>query len=159
MQNNRRENANPGICEKAAKCPPRAGVTIHFRCGTIENTGQFLYSGFDYAPAVHFKIDLRLTHKSDFSLADMGQKKQALFIILPDQKTTFYPIASLVVSQQYELLAEMADRRGGRLERRVNFVLDEFGNFTPISDMTNKLTVAAGRGNAIFALYPEFQPA
>ena len=87
-----------------------------------------------------------ITHKSDFSLADMGQKKQALFIILPDQKTTFYPIASLVVSQQYELLAEMADRRGGRLERRVNFVLDEFGNFTPISDMTNKLTVAAGRG-------------
>ena len=87
-----------------------------------------------------------ITHQSDFSLADMGRKKQALFIILPDEKTTFYPIASLIVSQQYELLAEAADRRGGRLERRVNFVLDEFGNFTPLSDMTNKLTVAAGRG-------------
>ena len=76
----------------------------------------------------------------------MGSKKQALFVILPDEKTTFYPIASLIVSQQYELLAEAADRRGGRLERRVNFILDEYGNFTPISDMTNKLTVAAGRG-------------
>ena len=64
------------------------------------------------------------------------------------------PIASLIVSQQYELLAEAADRRGGRLERRVNFILDEYGNFTPISDMTNKLTVAAGRGMryALFVL-------
>ena len=72
--------------------------------------------------------------------------KKYLAVILPDEKTTFYPIASLIVSQQYELLAEAADRRGGRLERRVNFILDEYGNFTPISDMTNKLTVAAGRG-------------
>ena len=93
-----------------------------------------------------------ITHKSDFALDDMGAKKQALFVILPDQKTTFYPIASLIVSQQYELLVEAADRRGGRLKRRVNFILDEFGNFTPISDMTNKLTVAAGRGMR-YALY------
>jgi len=87
-----------------------------------------------------------ITHKSDISLADAGRKKQALFIILPDEKTTFYPVASLIVSQQYELLAALADGRGGRLERRVNFILDEYGNFTPISDMTNKLTVSAGRG-------------
>ncbi|WP_428830929.1 VirD4-like conjugal transfer protein, CD1115 family [Dehalobacterium formicoaceticum] len=87
-----------------------------------------------------------ITSKSDFSLTDVGCKKQALFIILPDEKTTFYPIASLIVSQQYELLANMADKRGGRLERRVNYILEEFGNFTPITDMTTKLTVAAGRG-------------
>ena len=93
-----------------------------------------------------------ITQASDFHLADAGTKKQALFIILPDQKTTFYPIASLIVSQQYEVLAEAADRRGGRLERRVKFVLDEYGNFTPIADMTNKLTVAAGRGMR-YALY------
>ena len=41
-----------------------------------------------------------------------GRKKQALFVILPDEKTTFYPIASLIVSQQYELLAEAADQAG-----------------------------------------------
>lgn len=87
-----------------------------------------------------------ITCKSDFSLTDVGSKKQALFIILPDEKTTFYPIASLIVSQQYELLANMADKRGGRLERRVNYILEEFGNFTPITDLTTKLTVAAGRG-------------
>lgn len=108
--------------------------------------GSFYTSALTTLRLFTSKSIYAITHKSDFSLADMGRKKQALFIILPDQKTTFYPIASLIVSQQYELLAEMADRRGGRLERRVNFVLEEFGNFVAISDMTNKLTVAAGRG-------------
>ena len=87
-----------------------------------------------------------ITSWSDFSLTDIGEKKQALFIILPDEKTTFYPIASLIISQQYELLANQADRRGGRLKQRVNFLLDEFGNFTTIADFTNKLTVGGGRG-------------
>jgi type IV secretion system protein VirD4 len=51
-----------------------------------------------------------------------------------------------MVSQLYELLVRQSDQRGGRLERRVNFVLDEFGNFTKLNDFTNKLTVAGGRG-------------
>jgi type IV secretion system protein VirD4 len=87
-----------------------------------------------------------ITHKSDYNIAEIGRKKQALFMILPDDKTTYYPIASLMVSQLYELLVRQSDQRGGRLERRVNFVLDEFGNFTKLTDFTNKLTVAGGRG-------------
>ena len=87
-----------------------------------------------------------ITHRSDYNIADIGRKKQALFLILPDEKTTYYPIASLMVSQLYELLVRQSDMRGGRLERRVNFVLDEFGNFTKLNDFTNKLTVAGGRG-------------
>ena len=87
-----------------------------------------------------------ITHGSDYNIADIGRKKQALFLILPDEKTTYYPIVSLMVSQLYEMLVRQSDLRGGRLENRVNFVLDEFGNFTKLSDFTNKLTVAGGRG-------------
>ena len=87
-----------------------------------------------------------ITHQSDQDIARMGRKKQALFFILPDEKTTYYPIASLMVSQLYELLVHQSDERGGRLLNRVNFVLEEFGNFTKINDLTNKLTVAGGRG-------------
>lgn len=87
-----------------------------------------------------------ITHKSDYNIADIGWKKQVLFLILPDEKTAYYPIASLMVSQLYELLVQQSDMRGGRLKNRVNFILDEFGNFTKINDFTNKLTVAGGRG-------------
>ena len=56
-----------------------------------------------------------ITHTSDGNIADMGKKKQALFFLLPDEKTTYYPIASLMVSQLYELLVHQSDERGGRL--------------------------------------------
>ena len=59
-----------------------------------------------------------ITHKSDYDIADIGKKKQALFFILPDEKTTYYPIASLMVSQLYELLVHQSDERGGRLINR-----------------------------------------
>ncbi|MDU4696351.1 MAG: type IV secretory system conjugative DNA transfer family protein [Paenibacillus sp.] len=108
--------------------------------------GSFFTSALTTLRLFTSKSIYAITHKSDFSLADLGEKKQALFIILPDEKTTFYPVASLMISQLYELLTAEADQRGGRLKRRVNFLLDEFGNFTPIADFTNKLTVGGGRG-------------
>ncbi len=87
-----------------------------------------------------------MTSASDFKLKYTGTKKRAIFMILPDEKSTYYSLASLFVSQQYELLVNAADSRGGGLERRVNFILDEFGNFTEIPSFANKLTVGAGRG-------------
>lgn len=87
-----------------------------------------------------------MTNESDYLPKDIGNKKMALFVILPDEKTTYYSIASLLVSQHYELLVKTADERGGRLKNRVNFILDEFGNFTTVSSFANKLTVGGGRG-------------
>lgn len=88
-----------------------------------------------------------MTRESEFSLADVGAKpKQALFFILPDQKTTYYPIVTLLVSQQYEQLVTYAKKCGNRLPHRVNYILDEFGNFAAISDFQTKMTVAGGYG-------------
>ena len=87
-----------------------------------------------------------VTGTSDFDFTTIAQKKQAIFYILPDQKTSYYPIVTLLVNQQYELLVDYAKDHGNRLPIRVNFFLDEFGNFTPISDIQAKLTVARGYG-------------
>ena len=87
-----------------------------------------------------------MTCASDYNPRTLAERKTALFIILPDEKTTYYTIASLLVSQHYELLVNIADERGGRLLNRVNFLLDEFGNFATIPGFVNKLTVGGGRG-------------
>jgi len=92
-------------------------------------------------PLIH-----QMTDTSDLKLQDFGEKKQAIFIILPDEKTTYYSLASLFVNQCYMQLVKNADGRGGRLKRRINFILDEFGNFVKIPDFANKLTVGGGRG-------------
>jgi len=87
-----------------------------------------------------------MSEASDFDLRKMGTDKQVLFIVLPDEKTTYYSLASLFVNQCYMQLVKNADERGGRLKRRVNFMLEEFGNFVKIPDFANKLTVGGGRG-------------
>ena len=87
-----------------------------------------------------------MTSTSDFTIEEFCSNKTAIFIILPDEKVTYYSLASLFVNQLYELIVNIADARGGRLLRRVNFNLDEFGNFMAINAFATKLTVGGGRG-------------
>lgn len=93
-----------------------------------------------------------ITSETNINLKDIGRKKVALFIILPDEKETYYSIASLFVHQLYVSLVAQADKLGGKLRQRVNFLLEEFGNFTKIPNMASKLTVAGSR-NIRFNLF------
>lgn len=86
-----------------------------------------------------------ITSDTNIDLKSIGKEKIALFIIIPDEKETYYSIASMFINQLYASLVEQADRRGGILKQRVNFILEEFGNFTKIPGITSKLTVAGGR--------------
>ena len=86
-----------------------------------------------------------MTCQSDFKPQDCAKRKQALFIILPDEKLTYYKLASLFVVQQYQLLVTESDKTGGRLTRRVNFLLDEYGNFVQMPNFPNMISVGGGR--------------
>ena len=125
--------------------PARALLSIS-EVAPSRTKGSFFTSALTTLRLFTSKSVYNITSTSDFNIEDIVRKKQALFFILPDEKTTYYQVASLVVSQLYELLVRQADQRGGRLKNRVNFILDEFGNFVKINDFTNKLTVAGGRG-------------
>lgn len=87
-----------------------------------------------------------MTKSSDYNPKDLGRKKTALFFVLPDERTTYYSIASVLVLQHYIQLVNESDGRGGRLKKRVNFILDEFGNFAAIPNFDTLLTVGGGRG-------------
>lgn len=93
-----------------------------------------------------------MTNDSDFKLEDIGKKKCIRYIILPDERTTFYTLATLFVSQQYQALVNLADNRGGKIAIRNNFILEEFGNFTKIDNFENMLTVSRSR-NIRFSLF------
>lgn len=92
-------------------------------------------------PSIH-----AMTAYTDFDHLATGDRKRAIFIILPDEDATFYSVASLFVFQQYQLLVRRADENGGRLPRRVEFFCDEFGNFVKIPDFDKAITVGGGRG-------------
>jgi len=87
-----------------------------------------------------------MTSKSDYKTVNLGREKTVVYIILPDDKETYYELATLYVSQQYSLLSKEADAKGGRLEHDIEYVLDEFGNFAKIANFMSMITVGAGKG-------------
>ncbi|UFJ41347.1 type IV secretory system conjugative DNA transfer family protein [Brevibacillus humidisoli] len=88
----------------------------------------------------------RMTSKQDHDLAGPGRQKTAVFMIIPDEKSTRHVLATLYVSQTYEALVQLANQNHGRLPVRVHYLLDEFGNLPPVPDFGTKITVSAGRG-------------
>lgn len=128
--------------------PPEHPASTIFNIARIapeKTRGSFFTSALTTLRLFTSKSIYGMTYKSDFSLKQAGERKTATYIILPDEKTTYYPLASLFVYQNYVSLVESADERGGELKVRVNYILDEFGNFTTIPAFSNMLTVAGGR--------------
>ena len=115
------------------------------RIAPEKTRGSFFTSALTTLRLFTSKSIYGMTCKSDFSLKQAGEEKTVTYIILPDEKTTYYSIASLFVYQNYVALVNLADENGGELPNRVNYILDEFGNFTTIPAFSNMLTVAGGR--------------
>ncbi len=87
-----------------------------------------------------------MTSASDIEIDKTGDEKTAVFIILPDEKTTYNSIATLFINQQYQQLVKRARQHGNRLNIRVNFIEDEKGNFPAIPDYDTAITAGGGRG-------------
>lgn len=92
-------------------------------------------------PTIH-----SMTSATDFDHTATGTRKRAIFIILPDDRSTYYSLASLFTYQHYQTLSEVSLQHGNRLPIRTNFICDEFGNFTKIPEFSTLFTVGAGRG-------------
>ena len=128
--------------------PPEHPSSTIFNIARIapeKTRGSFFTSALTTLRLFTSKSIYGMTCKSDFNLKESGERKTVTYIILPDEKTTYYSLASLFVYQNYVSLVESADNRGGELKVRVNYILDEFGNFTTIPSFGNMLTVAGGR--------------
>jgi len=85
------------------------------------------------------------TSRNDMKLEDFAEQPTALFIKIPDEKTTRHPIATMFISQLYKILVASANANGGALPRDVFFLLDEFGNMPKIQNFDTIITVARSR--------------
>lgn len=83
--------------------------------------------------------------RSDFDMETIGERKTAVFLIIQDEKTTYHSLATIFVKQCYESLIAVAQRHGGKLPIRTNFLLDEFANMPKFKDITTMITAARSR--------------
>lgn len=65
----------------------------------------------------------------EMELPVMGERKTALFAVIPDNDSSFNFIVGMLYTQLFQCLMYEADyRHGGRLPVHVHFVMDEFAN-------------------------------
>ncbi|AFA47914.1 VirD4-like conjugal transfer protein, CD1115 family [Acetobacterium woodii] len=126
---------------------PAVGLLAISEISPSRTRGSFFTSALTTLRLFTNPLIADMTCQSDFRPADAGMEKTAIFLILPDGKLTYHPIAALFCAQLYTLTTEEADlHHGGRLPIRMNFVLDEFGNFIKWPDLTTQLTAGGSRG-------------
>lgn len=98
-----------------------------------------------------------ITADSEFDIRTIGNEPTALFIIVPDEKTTQYSLISLLISQIYVSLVEEANKNGGRLKIPVDFFCEEFGNCPTIPGLGSMLSAGAGRGIRFTLVLQDYQ--
>lgn len=70
-----------------------------------------------------------LTRTDDMALPTIGEKKTALFAVIPDNDSSFNFLVGMLYTQLFQALMYLADHKyGGRLPVHVHFVMDEFAN-------------------------------
>ena len=87
-----------------------------------------------------------LTATDDLDLPSLGERKVALFALIPDNDTSYNFLVSILYTQLFQQLFYLADHKyGGRLPVHVHFLMDEFANVSLPDDFDKILSVMRSR--------------
>lgn len=87
-----------------------------------------------------------LTATDELDLPSLGEKKVALFALIPDNDTSFNFLVSILYTQLFQQLFYLADHKyGGSLPIPVHFLMDEFSNVSLPEDFSKILAVMRSR--------------
>lgn len=88
-----------------------------------------------------------LTQYDELELDQIGSRKTAFFVIMPDSDKTFNFIIAMMFYQTFNLLCDKADiEYDGRLPFHVRGIFDEFANIGKIPNFHNLISTIRSRG-------------
>jgi type IV secretion system protein VirD4 len=91
-----------------------------------------------------------LTEDDGLDLAGLGERKVALFALIPDNDMSFNFLVSILYTQLFQQLFALADTKyDGSLPTHVHFVLDEFANVALPDDFEKVLSVMRSRNISV----------
>ena len=92
----------------------------------------------------------KMTMVDELDLPSLGEKKLALFAVIPDNDTSFNFLVSILYTQLFQQLFYIADHKyGGSLPIHVHFVMDEFANVSLPDDFDKILSVMRSRSVSV----------
>ena len=87
-----------------------------------------------------------ITQYDELELPQMGERKTAIFAVIPDNDSSFNFIVGMLYTQLFQQLYYSADYvHGGRLPVHVHFVMDEFANVALPDDFEKLLSTMRSR--------------
>ena len=91
-----------------------------------------------------------LVATDELDLTSLGEKKVALFALIPDNDTSFNFLVSILYTQLFQQLLTRADTvYSGSLPMHVHFVMDEFANVSLPDDFEKILSVIRSRNVSV----------
>lgn len=120
--------------------------------GTIEapdDTRASILSVFDQkmrAFAIQPNL-LAMLSSNDFDFGILSKRPTAMYLILPDEKTSYHGLVSLFIKQSYEYIIFSAQNQNSKQTSkcRINYILDEFSSLPTVNDFPAMITAARSR--------------
>ena len=154
------EDGNMPINEYIKNLPsahPAKGVFAAALAAASKTRSSFFTSALATLRLFSSPLVAEMTSKSDFRLQDICEKKSILYMMIPDEKKTMYPLVSLFISQAYMVQIEFANSHGTRLPIEVVYDLDELGNFPYVPVLGSMVSAGRSRGIRVNGIIQDYQ--
>lgn len=139
---NHRSPLDEMMDELRSENPRSMAVSFYadFKKAPAETAKSILISAAVRFAAFNLPEVADLTHTDNIHLDTLGDRKTALFIIIPSSDATFNFLAAMMYTQLFDTLYDTANfKYGGRLPVHVRCLLDEFANVGTIPDFDKLL--------------------
>lgn len=139
---NHRSPLDDMMDELRAENPHSMAVSFYadFKKAPAETAKSILISAAVRFAAFNLPEVADLTHTDNIHLDTLGDRKTALFVIIPSSDATFNFLAAMMYTQLFDTLYDTANfKYGGRLPVHVRCLLDEFANVGTIPDFDKLL--------------------
>lgn len=118
----------------------------NYRSGSAKTLKSIQLTLASHLEKFNLKSMASLTMTDELDLPSLGERKVALFALIPDNDTSFNFLVSILYTQMFQQLFYLADHKyGGRLPVHCHFVMDEFANVSLPDDFDKILSVMRSR--------------
>lgn len=154
MNSVKREHPNAFTGEMMPPSPAFAPFSIFMQASETVRTSVIIGLG-SKLQVMQAQLVRSITSYDEIDLELPGKQKCAYYCIISDQDSTFEFLSSLFFSFLFIRLIRYADAygKGGVLDTKVKFILDEFPNACSILDFTKKCSTIRSRGVSVAVFF------
>mgnify|MGYP002706798735 FL=1 len=98
------------------------------------------------------ELEQILCFDTSIDVENFCNHKSAIYLVLPEEDATKHFLISLIFQQLYREILTVADEKGGQLEKRVMFYMDEIGTLPKVDGLEMIFSASRSRKVSIVAI-------